>query len=140
MVRLNQDEARERLEDLEDVLMELRLANDAAAVIVEGDRDEIALRNLGLGGEILKLNRGMQVFTFAESLNGSHSEVVLLTDWDRMGGHLAKLLREALEANGIRVNDAFRKDLIRATNGQVRHVEGLDTHVRNLRDRLGVYR
>ena len=101
----------ERLEELENLIDELILENSETPVIVEGRKDERTLRRLGLEGPILRLNKGVSVFSTCEEVSKKHNKVILLTDWDRRGGHLAKLLREGLEANGVKYDDDIRAAL-----------------------------
>lgn len=124
-----------RLERLEEALDALRIASneDAVPLLVEGDKDEAALRHLGMRGPIIKVHAGRGLFPFVEDLAREHREAILLVDWDRTGGRLAKRLREACAANGIKLDDAHRKALAFAVGGHVRTVESLDTHLDTLR-------
>ncbi|MHB8584299.1 MAG: toprim domain-containing protein [Thermoplasmatota archaeon] len=119
----------ERLDRVQAVVAMLIDRNQGSPVLVEGEKDEAALRALGLEGRILRLNRGVSVWTVCESLRGT-PEVIVLTDWDRKGGQLARLLREGLAANGVRGDFAIRKEL--ATLAHVRAVEGLPAWIRTL--------
>ena len=49
-------------------IQDLVEANMTVPVIVEGERDEKSLRELGLSGEIVRLNSGMAIFNLAESI------------------------------------------------------------------------
>ena len=123
-----------RLERLEAALDELReAANEGIPLIVEGEKDEIALRNLQLSGPIIRINQGMPIFTLVEGLARQHDALILLTDWDRTGGHLARLLRDACQANGIKLDERHRKALSKAVGSGVNDIESLDTHLTTLR-------
>jgi len=89
-------------QDLVETIAELIEANRTTPVIVEGERDVRSLRALGLEGEVIPLNAGVPLFNLAESLSRRHTRAIILTDWDHRGGHLARLLRDALEANQVR--------------------------------------
>ncbi|MGQ0535331.1 MAG: hypothetical protein ACT4PT_04590 [Methanobacteriota archaeon] len=123
----------ERLEDLGRLLAELSEANLSTPVVVEGEKDAAALRKLGLSGEILPVNRGDTVFAVAEAIAKDHRRVILLMDWDDYGGHLSRILREALEANAVRCDLEFRRALVRLTRREIAYVESLDTFVARLR-------
>lgn len=122
----------DRLAEMEAVLEELREANQLLPVLVEGEKDEIALRALGLAGVIARVNRGETLMAVCEELARRHRQVIVLTDWDRKGGQLARLLHEKLGANGARADLQFRRRLARLAH--VRTVEGLAGWMTTLRD------
>lgn len=130
---MSQDSALQRLEEVEALLEDLVLDNESFPVLVEGEKDEAALRALGLGGEIIRVKGAVAVFNVVEQLAARHRKVILLVDWDRGGGHLARLLLDALAACGVRCDETYRRALARATKKELVHVEGLDRYVGNLR-------
>lgn len=129
---MNQD-AQQRLEDLEVLLADLIADNEQVPVLVEGEKDTASLRALGLEGEILRVKGAATVFVVCETLSRQHRKVIILVDWDRTGGHLARLLQEALVANGVRYDIEYRRSLARATKKEVVHVEGLARYMETLR-------
>ena len=72
----------ERAERLREVLEALYEVNKRVPVIVEGKRDAIALRRLGLVGEIITLHRGKGPYDFCEDIVERFSKVIILLDWD----------------------------------------------------------
>ena len=125
--------AEERLEFLTAALEDLAEANRTAPVVVEGDRDVRALRSLGLRGEVLAVNRGSTVFATCEAIAARHREAIVLTDWDHRGGRLARLLRDGLEANGVRPNMNLRARIAVLSRKDVKDVESLPGYL----DRIG---
>jgi 5S rRNA maturation endonuclease (ribonuclease M5) len=121
----------ERLEAAESALEALSDANAEAPILVEGDRDETALRKLGIHGPIVRLNQGKTVVGVCERLVG-RERVIVLTDWDRKGGQLARLVSQALVSNGVKADLHFRKELSRIAH--VRTVEGLAGWYATLRE------
>lgn len=119
-------------EELIATIEALAEANLRAPVIVEGERDERSLRALGLAGDIVRVNSGDSIFHLAESLAGRHPEAIILTDWDRRGGVLARLLRDALEANGVRYDDDLRARIAVLCRKDIKDVESLAGHVERL--------
>ena len=115
----------QQLEEFEELFAKLRLANQAMPVLVEGARDEAALRQFGLTGTVLLLNRGDSLVTLCDRLARSHRQLVLLTDWDDKGRVLERRLRQCLEAGGVRVDGTFWRNLQRLCGGVCRTVEGL---------------
>jgi len=101
-------------------------ANDAATVVVvEGERDRRSLERLGVTGRVVLFHAGRGFSQLTRSLSKSGQRVVVLTDWDREGGHLAHRLTELLAAEGVRADVEFRRRLARVLRGEVVHVEGL---------------
>lgn len=129
------DNAADRLEEVEGLLADLILDNEDTPVLVEGAKDEAALRELGVEGQVIKVKSdGAPLWIVAEHVaQAGHRKVIVLTDWDRTGGHTARLLTEALEANGVRCDGAYRKAFAHATKKEVVCVEALARYVGNLR-------
>jgi 5S rRNA maturation endonuclease (ribonuclease M5) len=101
-------------------------ANDpATVVVVEGVRDRKSLQRLGVTGRVVLLHAGRGLSQLTRTLARPGQCVVVLTDWDREGGHLAHRLTELLAAEGVEVDGEFRRKLSRAFRGEVAHVEGL---------------
>ena len=130
----------ERAEAAQDVLEALARANDGGwPIVVEGPSDEVALRELGLTGEIVRLNMGVSVLATVEEMAERHRSspsnssppgsplpgFILLTDWDRTGGQLARRLREAGKACGLKADSEYRRRLAFFTGSQIRCVEDL---------------
>ncbi len=127
----------ELFEKLRKLLDELIECNRTIPVVVEGIKDVKALRSLGLEGEIISLNQGERVFTLTEALSREHSEIIILTDWDRTGGHLCRLLREGFESNGVKHNVGFRSKLVLYTRHENKDIEGLPGFMDRLMAELG---
>jgi 5S rRNA maturation endonuclease (ribonuclease M5) len=125
--------AEERLEELEALLDELKLDNEDIPILVEGEKDVAALRALGVEGEILRVKGADTVFVVCEHIAQRHKKAILLVDWDRGGGHLARLCLDGLEANGVRCDPGYRKRIALLSQKEVLHVEALYTYVENLR-------
>src|SRR5207247_6141232 len=90
-----------KMEETERILDELRTQSEAGVpIIVEGRRDEAALRRLGVAGRghCLKA-RGESRHEFFDRLNGAKKANVL-TDFDREGKELEKWLYKELSQRG----------------------------------------
>ncbi len=118
-----------------------RLRSESAqigtVVVVEGDRDRTSLRRLGLPGPIVPVHRGRALSGTAHDLVGRSRRVIVLTDWDTEGGHLARRLREFLEAERLSLDLEYRRRLARIVRGELVHVEGLYGWARRLAERDG---
>jgi 5S rRNA maturation endonuclease (ribonuclease M5) len=107
------------------------------AVVVEGERDRRSVRRLGLAGRIVLVHHGDTLAATAHRLARECRTVIVLTDWDTEGGHLAHRLREFLEAEPIAFNLDYRRRFARILRGEVVHVEGLHGWARRLAERHG---
>lgn len=116
-------------EDLARVLDDLREKNRLVPIIVEGEYDRRALKQLGVMGDIRVLNRGNSVLALCEAIARQYREAIILTDWDVKGGHLARNLRDALTASGIRFDDQLRARLTLLCRRDIRDVESLHRFV-----------
>ncbi len=117
----------------------LSAANDPRSVtVVEGERDRRSLRRLNVSGEIVLFHSARGLSRLTRSLASGGRRVILLTDWDREGGHLAHRLAELLAAEGVRYDVEFRRKLSKAVRGEVAHVEGLATWASRTARRAGL--
>lgn len=123
----------ERLEETLKVIDELEELSREMPVIVEGKKDVDALRLLGVSSNVITLSRGISLFTFCETVSREWRSVVLLTDWDRKGGQLARRLKEGFDANGTKVNDSIRMDLVILSKKEIKDIESLPAFIRRLR-------
>jgi 5S rRNA maturation endonuclease (ribonuclease M5) len=94
-------------------------------VVVEGERDRRSIRRLGLDGPIVLVHRGRTLSETAHHLAASARRVIILTDWDTEGGHLAQRLKEFLGTGRSGPDLEHRRRLARVLRGELVHVEGL---------------
>lgn len=103
-------------------------------ILVEGRKDEQALRMLGFVGPIELMNRGWdrsRLVAFLYEKYGTRniidggSPLILLMDWDRTGGRLQTSLRDRLQALDVTVDEDLRKILLRAMKPEGRTVEAM---------------
>lgn len=86
----------ERAERLKEVFQNLYEINKRLPVIVEGRRDALALRRIGLVGEIITLHGGKGIYEFCEDIAERFHKVILLMDWDEKGESLHKTVSSHL--------------------------------------------
>ena len=122
--------------DLSKVLEDLAEKNRLAPIIVEGEYDRRALRALGVEGDVRLINEGSTIFRLCESIAASHREAIILTDWDVRGGRLARQLRDALAANGVRFDEELRARLTRLCRKDITDVESLHTFVERVSEHV----
>jgi 5S rRNA maturation endonuclease (ribonuclease M5) len=89
----------ERAERLREVFESLHEANKSFPVIVEGKKDAIALKKLGVAGEIITLHRGQNLYEFCEDIAERFAKVIILLDWDTKGEKLYKSLSRNLKGH-----------------------------------------
>jgi len=121
---------------------EVDLGGSGIPVVVEGNRDEVTLRELGFTGPIEKINRGwdrprMVAYLHSQYCIGKTSDggpsVILLMDWDRTGGRIQASLRDRLMAMDSPVDESLRNTLLKTMKPEGRTVESLLAHVPSLR-------
>ena len=123
----------ERLEKLEELILELyELSESGAIIVVEGRKDVESLRLLGIKGDI-KLAAQQPLLEFTESLSKSGKKIVLLTDWDKKGRIVAGKIIKHLSAYGIFPNIDIRLRLKGLSRKRIKDVESLNNYVNKLR-------
>lgn len=126
----------ERLERIEELVSELQaLADSGAIIVVEGRKDAESLRMLGINGEI-RLASQQPLLEFTELLSKSGKEIVLLTDWDKKGGIVARKIIRYLLDYGIMPNTDIRSRIRALTKKRIKDIESLNNYVNKLRYEL----
>ena len=126
---------KEKLEKIQIILS--KLSDDSTKgkpVIVEGKKDEQALRELGICGVVLTVKTGGKSFLEAttEIENLSVKEVVLLLDFDRRGKEGTMRLKHDLERAKIKVNTRFWGELEAIVGRDIRCIESLPSYLSTL--------
>jgi 5S rRNA maturation endonuclease (ribonuclease M5) len=98
------------------------LSEDGWAVLVEGQRDERALRRLGFDGVLVT---AASLARKGGSAFGEDRKVVILTDLDREGSVLASRFVRRLSHEGFKTSLHERLRLKVASRGVFLHVENL---------------
>ncbi len=126
----------ERLEKLDELILELQEMSDTGAIIVvEGRRDVESLRSLGIKGDI-KLSSQQPLLDFTEVLSRCGKDIVLLTDWDRKGGMVARKIIDYLHAYSIIPNTDIRARIGFLVKKRIKDIESLSRYIRKLRYEL----
>lgn len=114
------------------MLSELEDLSQSTPIIVEGKKDVEALKRLGITKNVHHLNRGESVFNFCEDLSRRTRSLIILTDWDRKGGMLARMLKEACRANEVEANLEIRAKLVILSKKEVKDIESMPTFMGRL--------
>jgi 5S rRNA maturation endonuclease (ribonuclease M5) len=116
---------KEALEQLTAILEELETRPEEMVLLVEGRRDRGALNLLGVWGEIIQVQTSDGILGIAEDLALRKRKAIILTDWDRKGGQLCLLLKNALKANAVEFDAVTRSRLVHVVGGEIKDVESL---------------
>ncbi len=115
----------ERFDKLTRALLDLEELPDEYVVLVEGLKDRSALGILGVQREIRTVQGAGGIFQVAETLSREGRKAIIMTDWDRTGGQISRLLKEALEANQVEYDDKIRATLSRICRKDIKDIESL---------------
>ncbi len=126
----------ERLESIEEIILELQaLADTGAIIVVEGRRDVESLRQLGINGEI-RLASQQPLLEFTEQLSKSGKKIIVLTDWDKRGGMMARKIIDDLQFYGIVPNTDIRSRIGILVRKSIKDIESLNSYVNRMRYEL----
>jgi 5S rRNA maturation endonuclease (ribonuclease M5) len=95
-------------------------------VVVEGKKDEKALRELGFSGRICQFHSFKGLVKFVDSMP-KYKNLIVLFDYDRKGAYLTKRTISHLE-HRMTVDLSFRRKLTKITKGKARHIEDLSLY------------
>lgn len=103
-------------------------------VLVEGNRDINALRNIGFHGEIIPCSQiGISNYELVENISKIYCNILILTDFDREGLLIENAFKKLFEHKHIKVEDELRRRIgnLMAKLG-IYAVEALDNIQRRL--------
>ena len=115
-----------RIEELNILIDKIKDSN--ILVIVEGKKDRIALKKLGLSN-ITELSK-KPLFQIVEEIANENKEIIILTDLDKKGKELYGKLSKDFQRYGVRINNELREFLFK--NTKIRQIEGLTTYLEAL--------
>ncbi|HUS76249.1 MAG TPA: toprim domain-containing protein [Methanothrix sp.] len=125
------------LQALEELIASLLDASyQGAAIIVEGRRDEQALRALGLPGPVIMASR-RSALDLAEDAARDYPQIILLTDWDRKGDEMCKTIERHLRSAGSRPDGEIRSRLKKLVKKEIKDVESLSRYAERMREQYG---
>ncbi len=114
----------EFLDFLNEFVSELNhLSREGDVLLVEGVRDARAMRGVGYWGPIVTIS-SIKSGDSKERLAAS-KKVIILTDLDREGRHLAARYAKSLTHSGLTISLLHRRRLLAASRGVFRHIENL---------------
>lgn len=94
-------------------------------VIVEGKKDEIALKEVGFKGEVLVYNNFKGIINFVDYVSRKGSKVILLLDRDRKGRALTSKILKKLDILCPHDGLYYKKKFVKMTHGKIMCIENL---------------
>ncbi|HDO20765.1 MAG TPA: hypothetical protein ENG81_04540 [Candidatus Bathyarchaeota archaeon] len=91
-----------------------KIDGNVDAILVEGVRDEKALRRIGVKTEILRINMyGMNILNLVEYLEEKYrgKRIIVLSDFDNEGLRLNRRIEVEIEGRGVKVEKSLREKL-----------------------------
>ncbi|MEM3586140.1 MAG: hypothetical protein QXO71_02360 [Candidatus Jordarchaeaceae archaeon] len=123
-------------EELDQLVSTLRtLSESGVPIIVEGCKDEMSLRKLGVSGLILKLS-GRNLLEVAEELS-QFKNFLILTDFDNKGQELTSRLCHYLGYKNTDLTWNFRRRFRNLITMITCNIEGLATSYVTLQAKYG---
>jgi len=115
-----------RLEAVTDLVESIAACSKRGVpIIVEGPNDVRALRRLGITGPVFcAKSRRLGLVDFLDSI-ATHSEALILTDFDREGRALAWRLRRDLSQMRVKANVEIWKQLKAVARSEIVGIENL---------------
>lgn len=119
-------------EELDELIKHIEQIKDRnIIVIVEGKKDVAALKAFGI--KRIKPLSKRAIYKVVEEVAENNKECIILTDLDKEGKRLFRMLNHDLNQHGVRINKKFREFLFK--NTKLRQIEGLTTYINHLKDK-----
>ena len=116
------------------ILEELKICvEEGMPILIEGKKDEKALRELGVDGNFIKVSgSGLKLFEIAEMAAQSSSKVIILTDFDKKGNELARRLSGDIQSLGSHPDLTIRRRIMGITRRYIKDIERLPKYMNQL--------
>ncbi|MDE1832712.1 MAG: topoisomerase [Thaumarchaeota archaeon] len=95
-------------------------------IVVEGKRDEEALKKLGVSGKICQFHSFKGLIKFADSMP-KYNVLILLLDSDQKGRYLTKRIISQLQ-HRMTIDLSYRKQITIITKGKIKNIEDLSVY------------
>lgn len=112
----------DEIKELRNFVEHLNSMKDSV-VIVEGKRDSIALKKIGVTGKIIEFHKFCGMINFVDSV-AKHENLIILFDGDRKGKYLTGKTVQLLQRR-TNVDLKFKRKLTSITKGKIRFIEQL---------------
>ncbi|HJJ22982.1 MAG TPA: toprim domain-containing protein [Nitrosopumilus sp.] len=112
----------QEIEEIRDFIHQLNSIQEGI-VVVEGQRDTIALRKLGFSGKVLEFHKFGGMVNFADSV-AKYKKLIILFDRDKKGRHLTGKAIQLLQRR-TKIDLSFKRKLRIITKGKIMFTEQL---------------
>lgn len=119
------------------ILDHYRSKNLSVPIIVEGKNDVSCLRRIDFEGRIIQVNSGESLLNFSENLASEFSEIIILTDFDRKGKTLKKMIQNYLVSLGVKTDTYLWEYFCKRS--PIATVEELPSEVERIGQNFGYY-
>lgn len=126
----------ERLDAILAIAEEINGMASTHIILVEGLKDVASLKAIGVCGEFFCVQSGGGPVKAAEHVWHSGKQAIIMTDWDRRGGIVARSLRDNLSALDVKYDDRLRAELAILCRPYVKDVESVDAVVDLLENKV----
>ena len=92
-------------------------------LVVEGKRDEFALKRIGFSGKITQFHKFGGLTRFSDHV-ANYETVIMLLDGDRKGRYLTGRIINQIQRR-TRIDLSYKKKLVAITKGKIRFIEQL---------------
>ena len=92
-------------------------------VVVEGKRDELALKKIGFSGNVIQFHKFRGLTRFSDHIV-NYDTVIMLLDGDRKGRYLTGRIMNQIQRR-TRIDLSYKKKLVEITKGKIRFIEQL---------------
>ena len=96
-------------------------------MVVEGIKDQKALRLIGFEGDIVVLNNFRGITKFVDNMTIRKKKIILLLDMDHKGKILTSKILSHMNSTCRHDHLHAKQRLARITGGRLRHIEDLST-------------
>jgi 5S rRNA maturation endonuclease (ribonuclease M5) len=110
---------------------------NGAVIVVEGRRDERALRALGIKGPVI-IASWRPALELAEELARNYRDIIVLTDWDNKGEEIALIMEQHLRCTSANTNLEIRTRLKKLVKKEIKDVESLSLYMERIRELYAV--
>ncbi|MBC7110331.1 MAG: hypothetical protein H5T46_04940 [Archaeoglobi archaeon] len=119
--------AQENFEEVLRLIEDLReRSSEGETIIVEGEKDRMSLRRLGVKGKIICSSQ-LSVNSILDLIE--ERKIIILTDWDEYGVERGKYLLRHLTSLGFECDLELHKKLSALLKKEIKDIESLEKYV-----------